>query len=167
MCVWESVWGWAWCHRVIKTKNMPSFHRNHRARCHGNAAGSSSSSHQWASAICYRGKPGLLPRRPEAVCSSSNEELFLLVVTKNETLSGLNRYLGLLVYGGNIDLLIENWISASECCLYELFIAGLLIQFYCSICHNCYRLYDHIKIVSINLHIFIFSLWQSGRSTNL
>lgn len=29
-------------------KNMPSFLRNHRVGCHGNAAGSSSSSHQWA-----------------------------------------------------------------------------------------------------------------------
>lgn len=60
----------------ISSACLPSFLRNHRAGCHGNAAGSSSASHQWASVICYRGKPGLLPRRPEAVCSSSNEETF-------------------------------------------------------------------------------------------
>ena len=77
VCVCDSVWGWAECYRDIYlytyiyiniTKTL-SILRNHRAGCHGNAAGSSSSSHQWASAICYRGKPGLLPRRPEAVCS--------------------------------------------------------------------------------------------------
>lgn len=85
LCVWESVWGWAWCYRVIK--NMPSILGNHRAGCHGNAAGSSSSSHQWAQTICYRGKPGLLPRRPEAVCSSSNGEFFLLGCLHRQTVS--------------------------------------------------------------------------------
>lgn len=68
------------------------------------------------------------------MCSSSNEELcFCLAVTEDETLRGekigLHRYNGLLVNGGNIDLLIENWISASDLRLHELHHASLLILF--------------------------------------
>ncbi len=54
--------------------------------------------------------------------------------------------MGLLVYGGNIDLLIENRISACEWPLYELYIAALLILFYRTVCqYYCLlSLYDDI-----------------------
>lgn len=90
-------------------KNTPSVLRDHRAGCHGNAAGSSSSSHQWAPAICYRGKPGLLPRRRGCVAQLRwrVDSAWLLLQVKD---CGENILCVLLVYGGDIDLLIEIFV---------------------------------------------------------
>lgn len=67
------------------------------------------------------------------------ESCFCLAVTKDETLwwekNCFTQIYGSTVYGGNIDLLIEKWTSASERCLYELYIAALLILVYRTICH--------------------------------
>lgn len=92
-----------------KKKNMPSILRDHRAGCHGNAVGSSSSSHQWASVICYRGKPGLLPRRRGCVAQLRwrVDSAWLLLQVKD---CSENILCVLLVYEGNIDLLIEIFV---------------------------------------------------------